>query len=65
MRHASGGGGRKPDDRTGPPPLRTLDDLAAEQGVAPLTSVRELAAGDIDGAEDLLAAISEIRGDGR
>ncbi|MET7911542.1 hypothetical protein ABZS98_25380 [Streptomyces avermitilis] len=42
---------------------RSLNDLAAEQHVAPLASVDELSGGDIDGLDDFLAAISSVRGD--
>lgn len=47
------------------PSARTLKDLAAEQHVAPLASVDELAGGEIDGLDDFLAAISSVRGDGQ
>ncbi|PJE94177.1 hypothetical protein CUT44_28205 [Streptomyces carminius] len=47
-----------------PVPARTLGELTAEQGIAPITSVSELVEGDADGTRDLLDALSAVRGDG-
>ncbi|MET9290623.1 hypothetical protein [Streptomyces sp. NPDC003077] len=46
-------------------PARSLDELAVEQGVAPLVSLDELVGRGIDDFDDFLAAIASLRGDGQ